>query len=218
MGSLKVFDKLMTSITHLVVVFILALVSCSSEASKNKSYKILAFGDSLTAGYRLAAKDSYPAQLEQILLSEGYKVSITNAGVSGDTSEQGLRRVEWALKQDKYDIVLLALGANDGLRQLPVNKMEDNLNQIVDKFQESGSKVLLLGMKLPPNLYRNYRIGFEEAFSKVATQQKIPFMDFLLEGVAANSSLNLEDQIHPNAEGYKVVASNVKNFLIKHLD
>lgn len=218
MGKLKIFDKLETSITHIVLACILALVSCSSEASKNKSYKVLAFGDSLTAGYRLPAKDSYPAQLEQLLTSNGYKISITNAGVSGDTSEQGLRRVDWALKQDKYDIVLLALGANDGLRQLPVDKMEENLNKMIEKFTSSGAKVLLLGMKLPPNLYRNYRVGFEEAFKRVAQKQKVPFMDFLLEGVAANSSLNLEDQIHPNAEGYKIVATNVKEFLVKNLD
>lgn len=218
MGRANVLVSLRTSITHIVLALILALVSCTSEASKNKSYKVLAFGDSLTAGYRLPAKDSYPAQLEQLLIKEGYKIQITNAGVSGDTSAQGLRRVDWALKQNKYDIVLLCLGANDGLRQLPIKDMEDNLVKIIDKFQASGAKVLLIGMQLPSNLFRNYRVEFEEAFKRVADKKKTPYLPFLLEGVAANLSLNLEDQIHPNAAGYALIAKNVMPFLLKNLE
>lgn len=218
MGRAKVFVRFSTSITHLVLACIFALVSCTSEASKNKPYKVLAFGDSLTAGYGLPAKDSYPAQLEQLLSKEGYKISITNAGVSGDTSAQGLRRVDWALKQSQYDIVLLCLGANDGLRQLPVKEMEENLIKIIDKFQASGAKVFLIGMQLPPNLFRSYRGEFEEAFKRVADKKKVPFLPFLLDSVAAKPSLNLDDQIHPNAAGYTVVANNVMKFLIENLN
>ncbi len=177
----------------------------------------MAFGDSLTAGYRLPAQEAYPALLEQMLLKDGYKVSVTNAGVSGDTTEQGLRRVDWALKQNKFDVVLLGLGANDGLRQLPVNNMQANLEQLIDKFKASGAKVLLLGMQLPPNLYRGYRGEFESAFKNIATKKAVPFYPFLLEGVAANSNLNLDDQIHPNAKGYEVIAQNVMKFLVPHL-
>ncbi|MEZ4815581.1 MAG: arylesterase [Bdellovibrionota bacterium] len=207
-----------TSITHLVLACIFALVSCTSEASKNKNYKILAFGDSLTAGYQLPASESFPAQLEQIMTQEGYKLKITNAGVSGDTSEQGLKRVDWALKQGSYDIVLLCLGANDGLRQLPVANMEKNLLQIIEKFEAAGTKVLLIGMELPSNLYRSYRSDFSEAYKKIAKKKNLPFLPFLLEGVAANPNLNLDDQIHPNAAGYKIIAQNVMKFLKANLD
>jgi len=218
MGRVKTFFKFSTSITHIVLACIFALVCCTSEASKNKSYKVLAFGDSLTAGYRLPANESYPAQLEQLLIQDGYKVQITNAGVSGDTSEQGLRRVDWALKDTKYDIVLLCLGANDGLRQLSTKNLEENLIKTIEKFQASGAKVLLLGMQLPPNLFRGYRTEFEAVFKRVADQKKIPFMPFLLEGVAANSNFNLDDQIHPNKAGYEVIAKKVKEFLKSNLN
>lgn len=178
----------------------------------------MAFGDSLTAGYRLPIKDSYPAQLEQLLIQDGYKVQITNAGVSGDTSEQGLRRIDWILKQGNYDIVLLCLGANDGLRQLPVKNLEENLLKVIDKFQAAGSKVLLLGMQLPPNLYRGYRGEFEAVYKRVADKKRLPYLPFILEGVAANSKLNLEDMIHPNKDGYAVVAQHVMKFLKSKLN
>ncbi len=183
-----------------------------------RDYKILAFGDSLTAGYTLPANDSYPAQLERLLNKEGYKVKIVNAGVSGETTEQGLRRIDWVLKQSKYDIVLLCLGANDGLRQLPITQMTDNLIKIIEKFQASGSKVYLLGMKMPLNMIGAYRDNFDKAFEKIAKQKKIPFYPFLLEGVAANPQLNIADQIHPNAQGYEIISKNLTKFIKSHLN
>lgn len=152
------------------------------------------------------------------MIQEGYKIKITNAGVSGDTSAQGLRRVDWALKQSNYDAVLLCLGANDGLRQLSVKDLESNLEKIIDKFHEKGSKVLLIGIDLPPNLFRAYRIEFQNVFKRVAEKKKVPFLPFLLSGVATDPKLNLDDQIHPNAAGYTVIAKNVMKFLKENLN
>lgn len=171
--------------------------------------KILAFGDSLTAGYQLPPAQSYPKQLEALLKGEGYDVEIANAGVSGDTSAQALARVDWNLKQGSYEIVLLAIGANDGLRLQPVKNLEKNLDTLVTRFQKHGAKVLLLGMRLPTNFDAGYRKMFEKTYTNVAKARKLTFLPFLLEGVAADQKLNLEDQIHPNAEGYGVVAKNV---------
>lgn len=217
MGRVKTFLSFKTSITPLLLACIFSLVSKPLAASKNRSYTILAFGDSLTAGYLLPVKDSYPAQLEEMMTQKGYRVKITNSGVSGNTTEQGLRRVEWALQQGKYDIVLLCLGANDGLRQLPIQNMRENLIKIITKFQASGSKVYLLGMKVPTNISVVYRKEFEGVYRQIATQKKTPLMPFLLEGVATKSDLILEDQIHPNKAGYTKVAKNVVDFLIPRL-
>lgn len=214
-GRVKVFLRLRTSITCLVLSCFVSLVSLASEAHE---VKILAFGDSLTAGYRLPASESYPAQLEQLLNKDGFKVHVTNAGVSGDTTDQALRRVEWSLKQGPYDFVLLCIGANDGLRQLSVKNMEENLTKIVEKFQAKGSKVILMGMQLPVNFSAEYRIGFESAFKRVAAKKSVPYLPFFLEGVAANPSLNLDDQIHPNKRGYEIIAKNVLKFIKPQLD
>lgn len=171
--------------------------------------KILAFGDSLTAGYQLPPAQSYPKQLETLLKGEGYDVEIANAGVSGDTSAQALARVDWNLKQGPYEIVLLAIGANDGLRLQPVKGFRTNLETLVARFQKHGARVLLLGMRLPTNFDAGYRKAFEKVYADVAKAKKLTFLPFLLEGVATDQMLNLEDQIHPNAQGYAIVAKNV---------
>lgn len=171
--------------------------------------KILAFGDSLTAGYQLPPAQAYPKQLETLLKGEGYDVEIANAGVSGDTSAQALARVDWNLKQGPYEIVLLAIGANDGLRLQSVAEFEKNLEKLVTRFQAAKAQVLLIGMKLPTNLSPDYRKSFEAVYPKVARKKKLNLMPFLLEGVATDQMLNLEDQIHPNAQGYAIVARNV---------
>jgi len=167
---------------------------------------VLAFGDSLTAGYRLPASQAWPAKLGEILKSEGLDVEITNAGVSGDTSAAALRRVEWSLKFGPYDWALVAIGANDGLRQLPTKDMEAHLRQIVAKFRKAGVNVLLIGLRLPTNIDAKYRRDFESAYPRVAKDLKLEFYPFLLEGVVLDDLLNLADRIHPNAKGHEIIA------------
>ena len=169
---------------------------------------VVAFGDSLTAGLGVMPDESYPAQLQARLRADGYAYRVVNAGASGDTTAGGLRRVDWALK-NKPDVVIVALGANDGLRGLPTIAMRDNLRAIVRRAQSAGAKVLLAGMRLPPNYGVDYAQEFEKVFSDLARGTKAPLIPFLLEGVAGEARLNLADGIHPNAEGQRRVAEHV---------
>ena len=189
--------------------FLLLIASLVMEKSLAKEIKILAFGDSLTAGYQLSQSDAFPAQIEKLLREKKYSVKITNAGVSGDTSAQGLRRVDWVLKSDQFDLALLCLGANDGLRLLPLPDMEKNLKAIIQKFHLAKIRVILVGIKLPTNTDTKYQKNFEDTFPRVAKQMKVDFIPFLLEGVAASEMLNLEDQIHPNQKGHQIIAAHL---------
>ena len=156
---------------------------------------------------------AYPAQLESKLKGRGFDVQVVNAGVSGDTSAQGLRRVAWSLKQESYDYVLLCLGGNDGLRNLPVKDFEANMRSIVEAFKKSGATVVLLGIRLPLNIDEKYRKDFEATYVRLARDQKLTLLPFVLEGVATNHLLNLEDQMHPNKEGQVIVADNILKVL-----
>jgi acyl-CoA thioesterase-1 len=174
--------------------------------------RIVAFGDSLTAGLGVAAHESYPAQLQRRLDDAGYRTVVVNAGVSGDTSAGGLRRVTWVLKSNP-DVVILELGANDGLRGLSLTQTEDNLEQIVQRLREAGVQVVLAGMKLPPNYGTAYREGFERMFPALARRYSVPLIPFFLEGVAASATLNQADGIHPTGEGYRVIVDHVFSVL-----
>lgn len=186
----------------------------AAAASKPSSpvVQILAFGDSLTAGYRLDPKSAFPMLLENKLQSEfkDIKFSVTNAGVSGDTSGQGLRRVSWTLKKGPFQVVLLCLGANDGLRLKSLKEMESNLGKIIEEFRRGGVKdIVLIGMRLPTNFDPKYRSDFENVYVKVAKQYKVPLVPFLLQDVAAEDELNLSDGIHPNEKGHKLIADRL---------
>jgi acyl-CoA thioesterase-1 len=169
---------------------------------------IVALGDSLTAGLGVAADEAYPVLLEARLRQAGFAYRMVNAGVSGDTSAGGLRRLDWVLRA-KPEIVLLALGANDGLRGLPVSALRDNLTAIVTRLRETNVRVLLIGMRLPPNYGDRYADEFAEAFRMVARRTSVAFLPFLLEGVAGVPALNQADGIHPNAAGQRRVAEHV---------
>ncbi|HEX2440873.1 MAG TPA: arylesterase [Methylomirabilota bacterium] len=169
---------------------------------------IVALGDSLTAGLGVAADEAYPVLLEARLRQAGFAYRMVNAGVSGDTSAGGLRRLDWVLRA-KPEIVLLALGANDGLRGLPVRALRDNLTAIVTRLRETNVRVLLIGMRLPPNYGDRYADEFAEAFRMVARRTSVAFLPFLLEGVAGVPALNQADGIHPNAAGQRRVAEHV---------
>ncbi len=171
--------------------------------------KIIVFGDSLTAGFGLAEKESYPYLLQEKLKADGYDYEVVNAGVSGDTSLGGLERSDWVLEQDNAKILILELGANDMLRGAPVKQMKANLDKIIHKAQEKNIKVLFCGMIAPPTPNATYGRDFMLAFPDLATTNKVAFLPFLLDGVAAKPELNQADGIHPNSDGEKIMTDNV---------
>ena len=166
---------------------------------------IVALGDSLTAGLGVAPDEAYPALLEAKLRREGYAYRVVNAGVSGDTSAGGLRRVDWVLRQSPQ-IVIVALGANDGLRGQPVTALRDNLTAIVERARAAGARALLAGMRMPTNYGAAYTKEFAAVYPDVAKRTGVPLVPFLLEGVATQARLNQADGIHPNAAGQRVIA------------
>jgi acyl-CoA thioesterase-1 len=177
---------------------------------------ILAFGDSLTAGYGVQAGEGYPARLQKKLDEQGYRYRVVAMGVSGDTTSGGRSRMKPAIEQ-KPAIVLLELGANDGLRGLPVVQMQANLETMIKEFQKSGAKVILAGMTLPRNYGDAYVTSFENVFKDLAKRFNLPLIPFFLEGVAGNPKYTLNDLIHPNSEGYARVADIVMKALQPHL-
>lgn len=175
---------------------------------------VVFLGDSLTAGLGLAEEEAYPALLDRKLDEAGTPVRVLNAGVSGDTTAGGLSRLDWLLSQ-KPDVVVVGLGANDGLRALPVERTEQNLREIVRRAKATGAKVLLLGMQIPPNYGPEYTTAFAGMYPRIADELDVPLVPFLLEKVGGVRDLNLGDGIHPNAEGQKIVAENVLPYLEK---
>lgn len=171
--------------------------------------KIVAFGDSLTAGFGLAEPESYPYLLQERLRSEGFDYEVINAGVSGDTSLGGLERADWVLEQERVEILILELGANDLLRGMPVDRMKKNLASIIEKAQAKNVKVLLCGMVAPPAMGSDYERDFRNAFPDLADRYKVAFLPFLLEGIALKKELNQADGIHPNAEGTRLMTENI---------
>lgn len=189
-----------------------ALLACLALASAAPSAQaqervIVAFGDSLTAGFGVALGDAYPARLEARLRAEGYPYRVVNAGVSGDTSAGGLRRVDWALRAGP-EVVIVVLGANDGLRGQNLDALRANLQEIVARFQAAGARVLLGGMKLPPN-YGAYGREFERVFEAVAKERRAALAPFFLDGVGGVGRLNQPDGLHPTAEGYRIVVERL---------
>ncbi|MBA2494086.1 MAG: arylesterase [Acidobacteria bacterium] len=175
--------------------------------------KIVAFGDSLTAGFGLAEKESYPYLLQKKLEAEGYNYEVINAGVSGETSLGGLERIDWVLEQENMQILVLELGANDLLRGLPVIKMKENLSTIIKKAKAKNIKVLLCGMLAPPTMGASYQREYTNAFPNLASEYKVEFLPFLLENVALNRDLNQADGIHPNAKGAVIMTENIYKVL-----
>jgi acyl-CoA thioesterase-1 len=169
---------------------------------------VVVLGDSLTAGLGLLSEQAYPSLLQQRLRTEGYRVEVVNAGISGDTSAGGLRRLDWALEGD-VRVLILALGANDGLRGLPVDEMKKNLGAIIEAAQARQIAVLLAGMEAPPNFGPEYAAQFRQAYRDLAAKYKLPLLPFLLDGVAGVASLNQQDGIHPTARGAEIVADHV---------
>jgi acyl-CoA thioesterase-1 len=173
---------------------------------------IVAFGDSLTAGYGLRAGESYTDALQKELDRRGYIFRVVNQGISGETTSGGLARIDEALAL-KPKVVILELGANDGLRGTPVEATRQNLAAMIDAFQSAGSRVLLCGMTLPRNYGPDYIRSFERVFFELAKEKKTALMPFFLQGVAAHRELMQADGLHPNAKGAAAVARNLMPYL-----
>lgn len=185
-----------------------------SPVSGSESNRILFLGDSLTAGYGLDPGEAYPAQLERMLRDDGFEVRVMNAGVSGDTSAGGLRRLKWVLRKP-VDILVVALGANDALRGQPPGSTRENLEEIIDRAREQYPEIeiLLAGMKAPPNMGGDYGESFNRIYPELAKEKDVVLMPFLLSEVAAEKAFNQEDGIHPTAEGQRIIAENMKPHL-----
>ena len=194
-----------------LVLSCVALLSVAAGEARGEGV-VVALGDSLTAGLGVAADEAFPARLQARLRAEGYDYRVVNAGVSGDTTAGGLRRVDWALRAHP-DVVIVALGANDGLRGHSPQAIRANLEEIVARLQAAGVRVLLVGMRLPPNYGAEYTKEFEAVFPAVARRAKITLMPFLLDGVAADPRLNQADGIHPTAAGQQMIADRLWPYL-----
>ncbi|HEU5054115.1 MAG TPA: arylesterase [Hanamia sp.] len=214
---------------------LVAIISCNNKDSKDvnannqtktkdsvvttqQKKTILFFGNSLTAGYGVDPSEAYPALIQNKLDSLGLNYKVINAGVSGETTADGNSRIDWILKQ-RIDIFVLELGANDGLRGIPLKETKENLQSIIDKVKAKypKAKIILEGMEIPPNMGPEYTAKFREIFPALAKESNIDLVTFLLKNVGGIPSLNQRDGIHPTAEGHKIVAENVWEILKRDL-
>ena len=183
-----------------------------AQPEKKSVAKIVAFGDSLTAGYGLSPAQSYPALLQKQLEANGFAYEVVNAGISGDTSAGGVRRIDWSLEGD-VRVVILELGANDILRGQSIELMKKNLSSIIERVKAKGATVLLAGMEAPTNSGAAYQKAAHNAFPELAQQHKVELIPFFLAGVAGQVEMNQADGIHPNIEGTRRVADTVYQYL-----
>ena len=185
-------------------------LSSPQLASDGTRSTIVILGDSLAAGYGLDLSEAYPTLLQKKIDEVGLKFSVINAGVSGDTSAGGLRRIDWLLKR-RVDVLVLELGGNDGLRGIPVTATRTNLQAIIDRTKQKypQAQIVVAGMQMPPNMGADYTTAFAKIFPDLAKANQAALIPFLLEGVGGKPELNLPDLIHPTAEGHKIVAENV---------
>ncbi|MEG9861839.1 MAG: arylesterase [Parvularculales bacterium] len=196
---------------------VLALLLADSPSKATGEKVLLAFGDSLTAGYGLPARSGFTRQLETALRARGHNVRIINGGVSGDTTAEGRARLDWTLTPDT-DGVILELGANDALRGVDPSITEENLKDILSRLGARNLPVLLTGMYAPPNMGISYMFKFNGIYSDLADEYDVVFYPFFLEDVAAKRSLNLPDGIHPNAKGVEIIVENIVPYVEELLE
>ncbi|MGZ8510773.1 MAG: arylesterase [Chitinophagaceae bacterium] len=191
-------------------------VNDSVTVTKKKT--IVFFGNSLTAGYGLSPSQAFPAIIQNKIDSLGLPYQVINAGVSGETSSGGKTRIDWILRQP-VDIFVLELGANDGLRGIPLSETKKSLQAIIDKVKAKNpaAKLVFAGMQIPPNMGQKYSTEFRNIYTELATKNGMTLIPFLLEGVGGEANLNQEDGIHPTAEGHRIVAANLWRQLEKLL-
>ncbi len=221
------FQNFMCKVNLFCFFLLILFIGCNNTSNNNEESKqvsnkmgntsgkeiktILFFGNSLTAGYGLDdVADAFPSVIQKKVDSLKLPYKVINAGLSGETTAAGKNRIEWLLKQ-RVDVFVLELGANDGLRGIPVDETAKNLQVIVDKVKKRypNAKQVLLGMEVPPNMGSEYAVEFREVFQKIAKRNNMALVPFMLNGVAGNPELNLKDGIHPTPEGYKIVAENI---------
>lgn len=200
---------------NLMAVLAAALMMCvvlPMSVQAAEPVRIVAFGDSLTAGYQLPSGKGFSDQLDAFLKDQDLNVEVSNAGVSGDTTSSGLARLDWSIP-DGTDLVILELGANDALQGLPVDQARANLDRIIKRLKERNIAVLLAGMKAPPNMGEAYGTAFDAIYPDLAKKYDVPLYPFFLDGVAAQTGLNLADGIHPNEEGILVIVKKIAPFV-----
>jgi len=205
--------------TLLVLILLLpAFPAAALEDAADRAPVVLVLGDSLSAGYGLRPGEGWVSLLEQKLGSQGYPHRVVNASISGETTRGALARLPRALEVHDPDIVVIELGANDGLRGFPPDVMRDNLRQLVNLSRKSGARVLLLGMHLPVNYGQAYTERFHQVFVDIAKQQEVPFLPFFLDGIALQADMMLDDGIHPNASAQPKLLENVWPSVARLLD
>lgn len=200
----------------LIAGLIALFLSTTGHAENSDEKVILALGDSLTAGYGLAKDESLPVQLQKAMNGNGHPVRVINAGVSGDTSAGGLSRLDWLLTENP-DLLLLELGANDGLRALAPAQTKANLSKIIEKAQSANVPVLLTGMLAPPNMGREYGNAFNAIYPALAEKYDVVFYPFFLDGVAGEPTLNQGDGMHPTAQGVSIIVDRLLPYVEKAL-
>ncbi len=198
-----------------IVALCLVIVNQSHAEENDSTTRVVFLGDSITAGYGLKKEEAYPTILQKLATKDGHILKVINAGLSGDTTRGGLRRIN-VLARQPIDILVIALGGNDGLRGIQPKVSGSNLEGIIDTVRKKQPKVkiLLAGMQMPENMGENYTAEFRKEFAEVAERKKVASLPFLLEGVAADKNLNLPDGIHPNQKGQEIVAAHVYQALL----
>lgn len=196
--------------------FLLVTLSIATPIIAQDAKRVVMLGDSITAGYGLAAGEELPVQLQAALKSRGIDSLVENAGVSGDTTAGGLSRFDWAI-QGKPDLIVIALGANDGLRGIDPADTRRNLAEIIKRARALQTRVLIAGMLAPPNMGADYAEAFNAIYPALAAELDVMLYPFLLDGVAADASLNQNDGIHPNAEGAKIIAARLADVTVQFL-
>lgn len=206
----KLFRSMIRIYISQTLITVFLLTAGLASAQKN----ILFFGNSLTAGYGLSPDEAFPSVAAELLQQKGKAVKVINGGLSGETSAGGLTRIDWMLRQP-VDVFVLELGANDGLRGLPLEQTRTNLQGIINKVKAKNPKVkiVIAGMMVPPNMGPDYSEKFQQLFKDLAQKNQAVLIPFLLEGVAGHPHLNLPDGIHPNVEGHRIVARTVVKYL-----
>ncbi|MDX9861215.1 MAG: arylesterase [Rhodospirillales bacterium] len=219
---MMIIGRLPRSIRYGVVAVLVNLAVPGGDlAAAESATRIVVLGDSLTAGYGLGGDDAFPARLEAALRAEGIEARVVNAGVSGDTTAAGLRRLDWALAEGPEgppDALVVELGANDALRGLDPQAVEANLDAILTQAKARGLKVLLAGMKAPPNFGRDYTEEFDALYPRLAARHDVLLYPFFLDGVAADRALNQADGIHPNPAGVAVIVERILPYVKRLID
>ncbi|MBC8130488.1 MAG: arylesterase [Rhizobiaceae bacterium] len=217
---MSAFQPLCTALTALSFFATASFAAAQTPApvpGGSAALEVVAFGDSLSAGYGVGPGEAFPDQLQAALKAKGYDVTVANAGVSGDTTTGGLARLDWSVPETA-DLVIVELGANDALRGVSPGITETNLDQILARLKERGTTTLLAGMIAPPNMGPDYSEAFNPIYARLAEKHDVPLYPFFLDGVASQADLNQADYMHPNAKGVAIVVERILPMVTEALD